>query len=180
MAHSAPTSYSASGLRHYNVDYSVGSVGSNWKPDVMLIQALLNLLYFDNDGEFFTVDYGVHSFGRPSDIDRLEPDGIKGPLTQGLINLYQNRLAEILGTPADGRFDPTLMVGGHRKRGVGLMALNNSLLTSDEVNGTKHYAALLTDTKKYKPLLCNSLKHTQKTARQYQAEPVTVPATGGA
>ena len=158
-----------SGATVYNTDYQVGLTGANFKPDVMLVQALLNLLYFTNDGEFYTLDYACHTFEAPLDAEPLKVDGLCGPLTRSLIVSYQQRLQRITAKyPADGRLDPVMWSGGKTlaTRGGGLLNLGNSLHLSDEVHGTQRYASVAWDPELPQELR-SALAYRKNTARLY-------------
>lgn len=164
---------SADGLPVYNIDYSVGRPGSNWAPDVKLVQALLNLLFFENGGTFYLRSTAGTAYGidPPDQAAPLIIDGIKGPLTQSLIDSYQLGLQRIGAYPADGRLDPIAWSGAPSAaptRGRGLALLGTSARLSDEYNGTNHHARLLTDVQTYQDLP-GYLKQTQSMARQYSA-----------
>lgn len=161
----------ANGATVYNVDYTVGRPGTNWKPDVLLVQALLNLLFFENGGTFFLNSTPGTAYGidPPDNAAPLKLDGIKGPLTQQLIDTYQQGLQRIGPYPADGRLDPMAWSGDPQSpptRGRGIALLGTSARLSDLYNGTHYYEALLTDTQTYGEL-CGYLKQTKSTARQY-------------
>jgi len=89
----------------YNIDWAVGVTGSNGQADLMLVQSLFNILYFDHGGD---PGEGKDPLLPPAGADALAVDGKYGPLTQRYIDHFQDTL-RATGTwqmAPDRRMDP--------------------------------------------------------------------------
>lgn len=158
----------------YNVDWAVGAIGSNMREDVMLVQALLRIVYYES----LVLESPAESTGS------IAVDGLCGPITRAHIVHFQRQAAE-RGYPVhqDGSFDP-FRAGGKVSRLTSsrycMELLNNGCYSADKENGTRFHKDLpLRDDI---PVALRAALKTQKTeARQYTyAPPQTVPTTGGA
>jgi hypothetical protein len=87
----------------FNIDRSVGFIGSNLTVDVKLVQALFRIFYYDllgKNGGF------AHP---PQDPNPPKIDGVIGPVTRRLIVAFQQtqfRKAGGIANARDGSFDP--------------------------------------------------------------------------
>ncbi|MDZ4357410.1 MAG: hypothetical protein U1B84_13465, partial [Variovorax sp.] len=82
MAHTYITKLGGSA---FNLDWAVGATGTNGQADVMLIQSLFNILYFDHEGN--PGEGRSQRYFPPGDTAALVVDGRYGPLTQRYIEL---------------------------------------------------------------------------------------------
>lgn len=84
----------------YNIDRAVGYGAPCHKVDTMLVQALLHIFFYEQDGRF-TPSYteSGHDFTAPAGHESVEVDGFIGPATRAHIRAFQQGLAE------DGRLD---------------------------------------------------------------------------
>lgn len=94
------TTSSGEQIHFYNIDYAIGCTGWNHRVDVKLVQALLQLYFYELTG--------VNEGGDPpSGYESLVVDGYCGPVTRLHLMHYQQQ-AHKRGHPVllDGRFDP--------------------------------------------------------------------------
>ncbi|MGJ7525826.1 peptidoglycan-binding domain-containing protein [Variovorax sp. GB1P17] len=103
MAHTYITNL---GGHAYNIDWAVGVTGTNAKADVMLVQSLFNILYFDHDGN--PGESRSQRYFPPADAGPLAVDGYYGPLTQRFIDQFEDTLRAADGWTMrpDRRMDP--------------------------------------------------------------------------
>ena len=170
---------SNSGTEHkaYNIDWSVGLIGSNARDDVMLTQALLRILYY----ELLGFNDGLDP--PPDATDPISVDGIKGPITQKHIVHLQKQLVERgQKVVQDGTFDPfrkSQALSTITKSQYAFELLNSACIRFCLQHGMSNYDTL--QSRQDIPVtLRNALTTVKKTARQYTYVQVTVPATGGA
>lgn len=158
----------------YNIDWAVGSIGSNIREDVMLVQALLRIFYYESSV----------AQPPPESTGPITVDGRCGPITRAHIVHFQ-RLAAEKGYPVhqDGAFDP-YRAGGQvstlTKSRYSMELLNNGCYSADKRNSTRFHKDLpIRDD--IPVTLRSALKTHKQTAKQYSYAPTqTVPATGGA
>ncbi|MBS0428105.1 MAG: peptidoglycan-binding protein [Proteobacteria bacterium] len=172
------TTQSSQPFPAYNVDWAVGRIGSNARDDVMLVQALLRIFYYELMG--FT-DVGFEP--PPNATDPIAVDGRIGPITQSHIVHFQSQIAA-KGSPTtqDGIFDPF--------RGPGqLSTITHSRYSLDALNsGCNHFCNKqgidnyrnLPNRQDVPAALRAALRTHKSTAAQYTYVPQTVPTTGGA
>ncbi|MDI3382288.1 peptidoglycan-binding protein [Xenophilus aerolatus] len=161
----------------YNIDWSVGLIGSNIREDVMLVQALFRILYYELMG------FNDNTQPPPDEPGVIEVDGLIGPVTRRHIKHFQAQMAA-RGTKVtqDGSFDPfraenQLSTRTHSRYSLEL--LNNGCLFFCEKQGLDNFSNLPNRADMPAPLRA-ALKTRKKTARQYVYVPQTVPTTGGA
>lgn len=178
MAFTTPfISLGGKSLIAYNIDWSVGRIGSNTREDVMLVQALFKIFYYELVG-----------YDPPPGSTTIVVDGRYGPITQTHITHFQQQAIEDgKKVQADGIFDPFRKPGSgalspNSKSVYALDLLNNCCAVFCERQGMdveNNYINL--PNRQDMPLsLRNALKRVKKTANKYTHVPVTVPATGGA
>lgn len=179
MAFSTPfVSTSGKPLTAYNTDWSVGQIGANTREDVMLVQALLKIFYYELLG--FNHDFDPP----PGQTDAIAVDGLKGPITQKHITHFQQQaIARGRKLLPDGIFDPFRAPGASStlsKSRYALDLLNNGCANCCEEQGIDNYSNL--PQREDMPLLLRSaLKRVKKNANKYTyVAPQTVPTTGGA
>lgn len=149
----------------YNVDYAVGHWGCNFKEDVMLVQALLRIAYYEvRDGPRQT-------FEPPAGFDTpIAVDGICGPNTTRFIQHYQDQSRSAgQDVLCDGRFDPSraytqLSSISHTKYSIEL--LNNHCFHACHAMGVDYYTRL-GYREDIPPSLRYALRTCKKMARQY-------------
>lgn len=82
----------------YNVDFSVGARGYNRHEDILLVQALLRIFYYE---------VGFVGCEPPPGEGGIAVDGFYGPATQRHISRFQVQMIEAGGAVGnDGLFDP--------------------------------------------------------------------------
>ncbi|MBB3639975.1 MULTISPECIES: peptidoglycan-binding domain-containing protein [Variovorax] len=165
-------------LTAYNIDWSVGRIGSNTREDVMLVQALFKIFYYELLGFNHDLD------PPPGQTEVIVVDGYYGPITQKHITHFQAQ-AIALGQKVlpDGIFDPFRAPGASStlsKSRYALDLLNNGCANCCKEQGIDNYTNL--PNRADMPLLLRSaLKKVKKTASKYTyVAPQTVPTTGGA
>lgn len=165
MAFSTPTiSSSGALLTTYNTDWSVGRIGSNTREDVMLVQALFKIFYYELLG--FNHDLNPP----PGQTEVIVVDGYYGQITQKHITHFQTQ-AIALGYKVlpDGIFDPFREPGASStisKTRYALDLLNNACANCCKEQGIDNYTNL--PNRGDMPLLLRSaLKKVKKTARKY-------------
>lgn len=178
MAFSTTLIGSSGNLRTaYNIDWSVGLIGANTREDVMLVQALFRIFYYEllgfNDG--FDPP--------PGETEVIAVDGQKGPVTQKhIVHFQEQAIARGQNLRPDGIFDPYRAPGAIStisKTRYALDLLNNGCANLCDAQGIDNYDNL--PNRQDVPLLLRSaLKRVKKTADKYTyAAPVAVPSTGG-
>ncbi|QFZ82010.1 MULTISPECIES: peptidoglycan-binding domain-containing protein [Variovorax] len=178
MAFSTPfIGKTGNSLIAYNIDWSVGQIGANTREDVMLVQALLKIFYYELLG--FNHDHDPP----PGETAVIEVDGLKGPITQRHITHFQEQLiARGSHLVPDGIFDPFRKPGAvttQTKSRYALDLLNNGCANACAEQNVDYYTNLPNRTD-MPPLLRSALKRVKKSANKYTYVAVTVPATGGA
>ncbi|QGW80602.1 peptidoglycan-binding protein [Variovorax paradoxus] len=165
MAFSTPVIGSSGRLlTAYNIDWSVGHIGSNTREDVMLVQALFKIFYYELMG--FN-----HDFDPPPDqTEVIVVDGYKGPITQKHITHFQGQMiARGQKVLADGIFDPFRAPGASStvsKSRYALDLLNNGCGNFCEEQGIDNYSNL-PNRQDMPQLLRSALKRVKKTASKY-------------
>jgi len=179
MAFSTPFIGSSGNPRTaYNIDWSVGLIGSNTREDVMLVQALFRIFYYELLG--FNGGFDPP----PGENAVIVVDGQKGPITQRhIVHFQEQAIARGQNLKADGIFDPYRAVGASStisKTRYALDLLNNGCANLCDAQGIENYSNL--PNRQDMPLLLRSaLKRVKKTASKYTyVAPQTVPTTGGA
>lgn len=151
--------------RAYNIDWSVGHAASNRPEDVMLVQALFRILYYELMG--FNSDFEPP----PGEAGVIVVDGIKGPATQRHIVHFQNQVrTRGFKVTLDGVFDPYRAPGAlstiSRTR-YALDLLNNGTANLCRDNGVDYYDRL--PYREDMPLrLRSALQTFKKTADKYR------------
>ena len=165
-------------LTAYHIDRAVGRIGSNTREDVMLVQALFKIFYYELLGFNHDLD------PPPGQTEVIVVDGYYGPITQKHITHFQAQ-AIALGQKVlpDGIFDPFRAPGASStlsKSRYALDLLNNGCANCCKEQGIDNYTNL--PNRADMPLLLRSaLKKVKKTASKYTyVAPQTVPTTGGA
>ena len=148
----------------YNIDWSVGQLGPNAKADVMLVQALLKIFYY----ELLGFNDGLDP--PPGESAVIKVDGIKGPITQRHITHFQRQMAARGKTMVqDGIFDPFRESGQKStitKSSYALQLLNNGCWFLCGKEGVNYYDNL--PNREDMPLeLRSSLKVVKKKANKY-------------
>lgn len=162
----------------YNIDWSVGRIGSNTREDVMLVQALFKIFYY----ELLGFNHGMDPPAGQTEV--IVVDGYYGPITQKHITHFQTQ-AIALGQKVmpDGIFDPFRAPGASStlsKSRYALDLLNNGCSNSCKEQAIDNYTNL-PNRADMPQLLRSALKKVKKTASKYTyVEPQTVPTTGGA
>lgn len=148
----------------YNIDWPVGRIGNNIRDDVMLVQALLRIFYYEmlgfNDG--FQPP--------PGETEVIEVDGYIGPVTRRHIVHFQTQCRERGWVVAlDGIFDPYRQQGQQStvsKTYYTLEALDTLASNCCKLEGANHYTNL--PNRDDMPLLLRSALRTHKpTAAKY-------------
>lgn len=156
-----------SGLQHvaFNVDWSVGRVGSNNREDVMLVQALMRIFYYEMMG--FN-----HEFDPPpGETAPIVVDGWYGKVTQRHIDHFQDQaITRGKDIARDGIFDPYRAPGQLstiQKKQYAFDLLNNGCANICKEQGQPNYDNLPNRTDM--PVqLRNALKTIKSTAAKYQ------------
>jgi hypothetical protein len=148
----------------YNVDYAVGQRACNFQQDVMLVQALLRIAYFEvRDGP-------KRTFDPPAGLDSIGVDGICGPNTNRFIQHYQDQSrANGQDVLCDGRFDPSreyTQLSYVSKTAYVIELLNNHCYHSCHEMGADYYTRL-PYREDVPPALRYALRTCKKMARQY-------------
>ena len=151
----------------YNLDWPVGRLGTNMSEDVMLVQALSNMLYWELKG--LTADAGLTA--PPGETAPLTVDGIMGPFTQKYISNFQSQLmARGVSSSCDGTFDPArqyyaLTSRTHEKYQI--KVLNDLCFWTCSSRGMRNYDNLAA--REDIPIqLRSALRTVKATARKYQ------------
>lgn len=162
----------------YNIDWSVGLIGSNIREDVMLVQALFRIFYYELMG--FNDDMDPP----PDEPAVIAVDGIIGPATRRHIKHFQGQMvAQGYRVVQDGSCDPFRAQGQlstvtHSTYTLELLDIQCFNLCTKQ--GINNYDNLPNRDDMPAPLRA-ALKTRKKTARQYTyVAPQTVPTTGGA
>lgn len=175
----------SSGSTHYNVDWTVGAGGSNWAEDVMLVQALFRIFFYDYNGNMHDRE-GMGRVAPPLGYNSIAVDGKCGPATIAHIRWFQTLLVKFgRKSGPDSRFDPTRHVGDHMYGGANtgeLYSLDylNLFCMSCDVKSQERRFQDLPVRESTPPALRKALAKAQKVAKQNQYAPQTVPTTGGA
>lgn len=161
----------------YNIDWSIGLIGSNTREDVMLVQALFKIFYYELERTY-------NFFPPPGQDEVIVVDGVRGPMTQRHIAHFQRQVVERgYNVMCDGIFDPYRAPGALSTRSKSRYALDLLDETCGyycDEQGVDNYTSL--PNRQDMPLrLRSALKRVKKTAGKYTyGAQVTVPASGGA
>jgi len=124
----------------YNVDWSVGRIGSNIKEDVMLVQALFRIFYYELMG-FTDAD-----FEPPPGEPVIVVDGWIGPATnRHIVHFQRQMVATGRKVMQDGIFDPFRapdQATTITKSRYALELLNNACDHYCKKNGVDYYTNL--------------------------------------
>jgi len=156
-----------SGTLHkiYNVDWSVGKIGSNIQEDVMLVQALFRIFYYELMG------FTDAEFEPPPGEPVIVVDGWIGPAThRHIVHFQRQMVASGRKVLQDGIFDPFRaleQVSTISKTRYALELLNNGCANYCTKNGVDYYTNLPNRTDM--PLaLRSALKTVKTTANKYK------------
>lgn len=151
--------------RIYNSDYAVGRTGVNNRADVMLLQALFRIFYYEMMG--FNEGFDPP----PGENDVIVVDGWMGPITQRHIDHFQSQMIESGADLArDGRVDP------YREPGQ-RSTIQHKVYTMYKLNAQCQQAGFKNKSPAYSALgerpdmpieLRNALKMVKQTANQYR------------
>ena len=148
----------------YNSDWSVGRIGSNTREDVMLVQALFKIFYYELLG--FNHDFDPP----PGATEVIVVDGYYGPVTQKHITHFQEQaIARGRKVLPDGIFDPFREPGASStisKTRYALDLLNNGCANCCKEQGIDNYTNL-PNREDMPTLLRSALKRVKKTASKY-------------
>jgi len=157
----------------YNIDWPVGLLGSNVSEDVMLVQALLRILFYEQQ----QIEPPAESTGV------IAVDGLCGPITRAHIKHMQVAAVQKgHKVVVDGTFDP-FRAGGQlstkSRSHYAMELLNNGCYNGDKAEGSRYHKDLPSRAD-IPSALRNALKTVRQTPKKY-ARPggVTVPETGG-
>ena len=151
-------------LTAYNIDWSAGRIGSNTREDVMLVQALFKIFYYELLGFNHDLD------PPPGQTEVIAVDGYYGPVTQKHITHFQTQsIALGYKVLPDGIFDPFREPGSSStisKSRYALDLLNNGCANFCKEQGIDNYTNL--PNREDMPMLLRSaLKRVKKTASKY-------------
>jgi peptidoglycan hydrolase-like protein with peptidoglycan-binding domain len=151
-------------LTTYNIDWSAGRIGSNTREDVMLVQALFKIFYYELLGFNHEMD------PPPGQTEVIAVDGYYGPVTQKHITHFQTQvIARGQKVLPDGIFDPFREPGSSStisKTRYALDLLNNGCANCCKEQGIDNYTNL-PNREDMPALLRNALKRVKKTASKY-------------
>lgn len=151
-------------LTAYNIDWSAGRIGSNTREDVMLVQALFKILYYELMGFNHDLD------APPGQTEVIAVDGYYGPVTQKHITHFQTQMiARGHKVLPDGILDPFREPGASStisKSRYALDLLNNGCANMCKEQGIDNYTNLPNREDMPVPLR-NALKRVKKTASKY-------------
>jgi hypothetical protein len=146
----------------YNLDWSVGRIGSNVREDVMLAQALLRIVFYELEGKGGLLP--------PLGADGIAVDGWIGPSTLRHIAHFQDQAAaKGQNVLRDGSFDPfrkQTQLSTISKTRYAIELLNNFCANSCDTNHMRNFDDLPVRDDVPLPLR-NALKTSKKTAAQY-------------
>jgi len=174
MAHTYITRLGGSA---YNIDWAVGVTGTNARADVMLIQSLFNILYFDHEGN--PGEGRSQRYDPPADAAPLAVDGYYGPLTQRYIDQFEDtlRAADSWTMRPDRRMDPFM--------GNSPSSIQHETYALTLLSRYCHFGDIDTGTYSYRDLpnnpatpltLRNALHQRKKVPDQYAFRPPKKPA----
>ncbi len=164
----------------YNIDWSVGKIGVNRREDVMLVQALFKIYYYQLLG------FNGGNDPPAGETAVIEVDGIPGPATRRHIVHFQSQMLKRgSNVMLDGNFDPFRNQGQLStvsKTRYALELLNNGCHLHCKEQGVDYYSNL--PNRHDMPLLLRSALQTHKTmADKYRqgwgGSDLAVPETGG-
>lgn len=147
----------------YNVDWAVGRIGGNVREDVMLVQVLLRIVFYELAGK--------GGLTPPPGNDGIAVDGYYGPVTQRHITQFQDEAAaRSQNIKRDGIFDPFRKQGSlshisHTRYSMEL--LNNFCSNLCDQNHMKNFDDMLLRDD-IPTQLRNALKTVKTTAAQYR------------
>ncbi len=148
----------------YNSDWSVGRIGSNTREDVMLVQALFKIFYYELLG--FNHDFDPP----PGGNEVIVVDGYYGPVTLKHITHFQEQaIARGRKVLPDGIFDPFREPGASStisKTRYALDLLNNGCANCCGEQNIDNYTNL-PNREDMPALLRNALKRVKKKASKY-------------
>jgi hypothetical protein len=149
----------------YNIDWSVGLIGSNRQEDVMLLQALFRIFYYEMMG--FNGDMDPP----PGETGVIVVDGYIGPVTLRHITHFQSQaVARGANVRRDGSVDPFRRQAelSHISRSrYTLELLNNACHNTCKDNNADNYSNL--PNREDMPIeLRNALRTRKDVAKQYQ------------
>ena len=151
-------------VNFYNIDWPVGRIGNNIHDDVMLVQALFKIFYYEMLG------FNDNFEPPPGESEVIKVDGYTGPATLRHIVHFQTqckkRGASVL---LDGIFDPYRQEGQRStisKTYYALDFLNVQIWNCCKLEGVDYYTAL-PNREDIPLLLRNALKTCKSTAAAY-------------
>lgn len=149
----------------YNIDWSVGRIGSNLHDDVMLVQALLRIFYYELE------DAAGPGYEPPPGESGIDVDGWIGKHTQAHITQFQTQMkAKGYNIMQDGIFDPYRvhsMASTVSKTIYTIDFLNNGCANLCDQKGLNNYDNLA-NRQDIPQQLRNALKTVKKTANKYK------------
>lgn len=138
-----------SGATYYSVDYTVGRSGMNRKDDVILIQTMLNIQFFDLGGTYLARDWSAYECEPLPHMERLKIDGLAGPKTKEAILVFQRKLARFVPMmkghddgdigPLQMRMRPSDSDTWKMVKGRTMILLNDGLIAHDRANSTTYH-----------------------------------------
>lgn len=148
----------------YNIDWSVGQVGNNVRDDVMLVQALFRIFYYEMLG------FNDNFDPPPGETKVIEVDGYAGPATRRHIIHFQTQgVKRGWNLKLDGIFDPFRQHGQRSlisRTFYAMDFLNANARNSCKLQGADNYTKL--PHREDIPLLLRSALKTHKsTATKY-------------
>ena len=154
----------------YNVDWGVGYGAPSHKIDTMLVQALMHVFYYEQEGVLYPTNNAAPiKTNPPLAQSSISIDGILGPATQAHIDTFQDNLrAAGWAMRVDHRMDPTREspVATIQKELYSIFLLNRSCNNNDVMNGTQFFMNLRW--REDMPIsLRSALRTTKKLAAQY-------------
>lgn len=150
----------------YNIDWPVGRIGNNIHDDVMLVQALFKIFYYEMLG------FNDNFEPPPGESEVIKVDGYAGPVTRRHIVHFQTQCKKRgWSVLLDGIFDPFRQPGQGQlssisKTRYSLDFLNALTRNSCKLEGADNYTTL--PNREDVPLLLrNALKTHKSTAAAY-------------
>ncbi|MGB3069924.1 MAG: peptidoglycan-binding protein [Ottowia sp.] len=167
----------------YNVDWAVGYGAPSHKVDTMLVQALMQIFYYEQGGKYQSTVSNPIQLAPPAGYSSIEVDGLLGPATRAHIDTFQGSMC-LHGwmLRVDHRMDPMRenprAKSTIQQRLYALGLLNMACNNNDLTDGTQFFLGLRWREDMPAPLI-SALKTEKKMPDQYTTPVRVVPETGG-